>query len=133
MAKKKAELKTSVKSYQHGVNLEKQKICTYAKKMGTNVKSLQTTARSLQGEFKNYSKEMEIAGRNMIEEGNRHMNLKVGKFKGEITNQIKENKEAIAHIENGVKLFISDINKKKKDFQAYARGPFNNSIKAFWG
>lgn len=126
MASKKTELGTSVKSYQQDINLEKQKMGAYAKKMGTSV-------RSLQGDFKKHSKEMKEAGRNMIEEGNRNMNTKVGKFREEIKNQIKENKDAIAHMGNSVQFFLGEINKKKKDFRAYARGPFVSYIKAFWG
>lgn len=128
MAKKakQAVAKTSVKSYNEGINLEKQKMGTYAKKMGTNVKSLQ-------GEFKKHSKEIKEAGKNMLADGNKKMSAKIEKFNGEIKNQIRENKESIANMGNGVKLFISDVNKKKKDFQAYSRGPFNGYIKAFWG
>lgn len=118
MTKEKIESKPSVKSYQQDINLEKQKMDTYTRRMGSSVKSLQ-------GEFKKSAKEMKEAGKNMIAEGNANMSTKVGKFKGEIKNQIKENKEAITRIENGVQFFLGEINKKKKDFRAYA--------KAFWG
>ncbi len=123
---KKTEYETSVKSYQEGVNPEKQKMGAYTKKMRTNV-------RSLQAEFKKHAREMKEAGKNMIAEGNANMNSKVGKFRGEIKNQIKENKEAVTHLGNGVQFFFGEVNKKKKDFRAYSRGPFNGYIKAFWG
>lgn len=124
---------TSVSSYQQGVNEEKQKMGAYTKKMGTSVRSLQASVKPLQAEFKKHGKEMQEAGRTMIAEGNQNMRAKVGKFSGEIKTQIKENKAAVAHIGNGVKFLTSEVNKKKKDFQAYARGPFNGYIKAFWG
>lgn len=126
MAKKKTETGTSVNSYQQGINAERQKMGAYSKKMGTSV-------RSLQGEFKKHGKEMGEAGRTMIAEGNANMNAKVEKFRGEIKNQIKENKEAVARLGNGIRFFLGEVNKKKKDFRAYARGPFNSYIKAFWG
>lgn len=126
MANKKTEPGTSVKSYQQDINLEKQKMGNYTKKMRTSVKSLQAATKS-------YSKEMKDAGRNMIAEGNRNMNVKVGKFREEIKNQVKENKEAIAHIGNSIQFFLGEVNKKKKDFRAYTRGPFAGYIKAFWG
>ena len=112
--KKKAEhltLKTSVKSYQGDIGAEKQKMGDYAKKMSSSV-------RSLQKEFKIRAKEMKEAGRKMIEEGNRKMNALV-------KNQISENREAVSRIGNGVKMFLSEVNKKKKDFRAYQQ--------AFWG
>lgn len=56
--------------------------------------------KKMQNEFKRHSKEMKEAGRNMIEEGNMKMS-------------------------SSVKLFLSEINRVKKDFQAYTR--------AFWG
>lgn len=130
MGKKKeaehSKSKTSVKSYQGGIGAEKQAMAGYAKKMGSSV-------RSLQGEFKRHSKEMHEAGRNMIAEGNRNMSAKVGKFTGEIKNQIKENKEAVSRMEHGVRLFLSEVNNKKKDFRAYQHGPFQGYIRAFWG
>lgn len=117
---------TSVNSYRQDVNEEKRKMGAYTKKMGTSVKSLQAG-------YKKHGQEMRDAGRNMIAEGNENMNAKVGKFRGEIKDQIKENKAAIAHLGNGVRFFLGEVNKKKKDFQAYARGSFNSYIKAFWG
>ena len=131
MVKQKLEAKSSVKTYQQGIDIEKQKMGAYTKKMGSSVKSLQGGVKSLQGEFKKHGKEMREAGRAMIAEGNRNMAAKVGKFSGEIKNQIKENKEAIANMGNGVQFFLGEINKKKKDFRAYARGPFNGYIKLF--
>ena len=126
MVKQKLGAKSSVKTYQQGIDTEKQKMGAYTKKMGSSVKSLQ-------GEFKKHGKEMREAGRAMIAEGNRNMSAKVGKFMSEIKDQIKENKEAIANIGNGVQFFLGEINKKKKDFRAYASGPFNGYIKSFWG
>ena len=142
--KSKIKAKSSVKSYQQEIDTEKQKMGAYSKNMGKSVKSLQ-------GEFKKHSKEMQEAGRNMIAEGNKNMNAKVNQFEGEIKvaskamsdgikrlhtnikNQMKENKETVSRIENGVKFFCSEVNKKKKDFQAYAQGTFPPYIKAFWG
>lgn len=126
MAKKKTVFTTSVKSYKEGINSEKQQMDTYSKRMGSSV-------RSLQGDFRKHSKEMHEAGRNMIAEGNRNMNAKVGKFKAKIRDQLKENNNAIARMGDGVKFFLSEVNKKKKDFHAYQRGPFQAYIKAFWG
>lgn len=126
MAKKETESETSVKSYQQSINSEKQRMGAYAKKMGTSVKSLQ-------GEFKKHSKEVKEAGRNMIGEGIRNMKNKVGKFNNDIQDQIKENKASVSRMGDNIKYFLSEINKKKKDFKAYASGPFKNYIKAFWG
>lgn len=137
MSKKKESehvtLKTSVKSYQGGISAETQKMADYAKKMGSGVRSIQGQSKSLQGEFKKHSKEMKEAGRAMIAEGNRNMHTKVSKFTGEIKEQIKENKEAVSHMENSIKLFLSEVNKKKKDFLAYQHGSFHAYIRAFWG
>lgn len=119
-------LKTSVKSYQGDIDAEKQKMGDYAKKMGSSV-------RSLQKEFKGHAKYLQEAAAKMNEEGAARMQGKVNKFKAEIRDQGKENKEAIAYLGNGVKLLLSKVNQKKKDFHAYQQGPFQGYIKAFWG
>lgn len=142
--KAKPETKSSVKSYKQGIEAEKQKMSSYSKKFGT-------TVRSLQADFKKHQKELKEAALNMREEGAKNMGDKINKFKGEIKtatksmkdkvnkfnqevkNQISENKEAVARIEKGVKFFLSEINKMERDFRAYARGPFTEYIKAFWG
>lgn len=126
MAKKKTEAKSSVKTYQQDINAEKQKMGAYSNKF-------KTTVRSLQANFKKHAKDMKVAALQMREDGIKNMDEKVRKFNHEIKGQIQENKEAISHIANNVKFFQSEISKKKKDFQAYARGPFNSYIKAFWG
>ncbi len=141
-AKSKAEAKTSVKSYQKGINTETQKMTTYSKKFGTTVKSLQH-------DFKKHAKDIKEAASKMrkdkhmddrinefkgeLKTASKHMGSKVHKLNNDIKDQVKENKEASVRIENSVKLLLSEVNKKKKDFQAYARGPFNDYIKAFWG
>lgn len=117
--KAKAEGKMTVKSYQQDINAEKQRMTSYSKKFGS-------TVRSLQADFKKHAKEMENAASNMREEGIKNMSAKVGKFKGEIQDQIKENKTAVSHIASNVKFFLSEINKKKKDFKTYAKV-------SFWG
>ncbi len=127
MAKKaKAGAETSVKSYQQGIDSEKQKMGAYAKKMVSNVKSLQA-------EFKKHGKEMHEAGRNMIAEGNKKMAGKITRYKGEIRTQIKENNEAVSKMGSSIKFFLSEVNKTKKDFRAYQRGAFQAYINAFWG
>lgn len=130
MAKKKAKAKTeagtSVKSYQQGIDGEKQKMGAYSKKFGTTVKSLQA-------DFKIHAKDMKNAALQIREDGIKQMSQKVHKYKGDIKDQIVENKEAVARIGNSVKLFQSEVRKKDHDFQAYARGPFQGYIKAFWG
>lgn len=129
MGKKKAEsklLKTSVKSYQQGIDTEKQKMGAYSDKF-------KTTVRSLQANFKKHAKDMKNAALQMREDGIKQMSQKVHKYKGEIKDQIVENKESVARMDDNVKFFQSEINKKRKDFQAYARGPFQGYIKAFWG
>ncbi len=118
--------KTSVKSYQQNIDTEKQKMGTYSKKFGA-------TVRSLQANWKKYEKDMKESATKMREEGMRNMTLKVNRFKGDIKAQIAENKGAVSRISDGIKLFQSEIKKEKKDFQAYARGPFQEYIKAFWG
>jgi len=129
MAKKKAEPKkagTSVKSYKQDIDVEKQKMGAYSKEFGT-------TVRSLQAGFKKHAKDMNAAalkiredGIKIREDGIKNMSQKVGKFKYEI-------KEATTRMADNVKFIQCEINKKKKDFQAYARGPFQGYIKAFWG
>lgn len=61
----------------------------------------------------------------------KRMRQKVEGFKEEIRNQIKKNKEAVSKIGAGVKFLISEIDKKKSNFQAYAHGPFKNYINEF--
>ncbi|OIO62677.1 hypothetical protein AUJ69_02400 [Candidatus Woesearchaeota archaeon CG1_02_47_18] len=122
MAKKKAEPKkagTSVKSYKQDIDVEKQKMGAYSKEFGT-------TVRSLQAGFKKHAKDMNAAALKIREDGIKNMSQKVGKFKYEI-------KEATTRMADNVKFIQCEINKKKKDFQAYARGPFQGYIKAFWG
>ena len=131
--KKKAEAKSSIKTYKQGIDSEKQKMAAYSRKMETNVKSLQAGIRSLQNKFKGYSKGLREAANELREQGIKNMSEKVGKFKGEIRGQIRENREAVSHMQDNVKYYLSEIHKKKKDFQAYARGPFKDYIKAFWG
>ncbi len=130
MSKKKTSLKenigTSVKSYQEGIDTEKQKMNVYAKKMASSVKSLQN-------DFKKHAKDMNAAALALREAGMQNMNTKVTKFKGEIRAQVRENKEAIANIGNSVNYFVSQINGKKRDFSSYAKGEFQNWIKSFWG
>ena len=117
--KGKAEGKMNVRSYQQDINVEKQKMGAYSKKFGS-------TVRSLQADFKKHGKEMKEAASNMREEGIKNMSAKVGKFKGEIQDQIKENKQAVAHMVSNIKYFLGEINKKKKDFRSYAKV-------SFWG
>lgn len=114
-----AEGKMTVRSYQQGINVEKQQMGAYSRKFGH-------TVRSLQADFKRHEKDVKEAASNMREEGIKNMSAKVGKFKGEIQDQIKENKQAIAHIASNIKFFLGEINKKKKDFRSYARV-------SFWG
>lgn len=101
--KAKVEKKTSVRSYKQGIEVEKQKMGEYSKKFGASVKSLQ-------GDFKKHAKDLKD---------------KVDKLKGDIKDQVKENKEAASHMNSNVKLLLGEINKTKKNFQAYAQ--------AFWG
>ncbi|MEK6868753.1 MAG: hypothetical protein AABX74_00860 [Nanoarchaeota archaeon] len=117
--KGKAEGKMTVKSYQQDINVEKQKMGAYSKKFGS-------TVRSLQADFRKHAKDMKAAAENMREEGIKKMSAKVGKFKGEIQDQIKENKTAVAHIASNIKYFLGEINKKKRDFRSYAKV-------SFWG
>lgn len=140
----KKEEKKSVKSYQQDIEAEKQHMSSYSKRFAT-------TVRSLQANFRQHNKELKEAALKMREDGAKHMKAKINKFKGEIKtsgkamdenvdkfkqdikDQVKENKEAVSHIEKNVKYLLSEINKKKNDFQAYAKGPFQDYIKAFWG
>ena len=101
--KAKAEGKMTVKSYQQGINVEKQKMGAYSKKFGH-------TVNQFKGEIKTATKKM---------------NDGVDKLKGDIEDQIKENKTAVAHIASNIKYFLGEINKKKKDFKSYAV--------SFWG
>ena len=103
-AKVEKEGKTSVSSYKKGIEVEKQKMTT--------------SVKSLQGDFKKFAKDIKEKGKAMIEEGIKHMG-------GIIKAQVKENKEAVSHMEGNVKFLLGEINKKKKDFQAYSS--------AFWG
>lgn len=126
-------VKTSVKSYQQGIESEKQKTSTYSKEFEAGVKSLQTGVKSLQVDITKHSKDIKNAALKMREEGIEHMGKKVAKFGKEIEDQITENREATSHMADNVKYFISEIDKKKNDFQSYAQGPFTDYIKAFWG
>lgn len=126
-------VKTSVKSYQQGIESEKQKTSTYSKEFEAGVKSLQTGVKSLQADITKHSKDIKNAALKMREEGIEHMGKKVAKFGKEIEDQITENREATSHMADNVKYFISEIDKKKKNFQSYVQGPFTDYIKAFWG
>lgn len=144
MAKKKTEAKSSVKTYQQDIDAEKQKMGAYSNKF-------KTTVRSLQSNFKKHARDIKVAALQMREDGVKHMSNKINKFKGElkiagkimddkvrkfnheVKGQMQENREAVAHMADNVKFFQSEINKKKKEFQSYAHGPFNSYIKAFWG
>lgn len=86
VVKKGAGTKTSVKSYQRGIEAEKQKMKNYSKGFETNVKAFQA--------------EIQAQKKNMA---------------------------------NAVKFFISEVDKKKRDFKSYAHGTFKDYIKAFWG
>lgn len=119
-------VKTSVKSYQQGIESEKQKTSTYSKEFEAGVKSLQA-------DITKHSKDIKNAALKMREEGTEHMGKKVAKFGKEIEDQITENREATPHMADNVKYFISEIDKKKNDFQSYVQGPFTDYIKAFWG
>lgn len=125
-AKIEKEGKTSVMSYKQGVEVEKQEMGEYSKKFGASVKSLQSDS-------KKFAKELKEAGKAIIEEGIKHMEGNVSKYRSDIKAQIKENKEAVSHMQTNIKLLLGEINKTKKDFQSYAHGSFNNYIKAFWG
>ncbi len=124
--KARVEKKTSVSSYKTGIAAEQQKMGEYSKKFGASVKSLQSDS-------KKFAKDLKEAGKAMIEEGIKRMEGKVSKYRSDIRAQVKENKEAGSHMASNVKLFLGEINKKKKDFQAYAKGPFADYAKAFWG
>lgn len=125
--------KTSVKSYQQDIEKEKREMGAYSKEMATNVRKLQGNVKSLQADFKKYAKDLNASAATMREEGIKEMNGKIGKFKSDIKDQIKEHKEAISHMANNVRYFLGEINKKKKEFRAYTRGPFRDWINAFWG
>jgi len=104
-------VKTSVKSYQQGIGSEKQKTSTYSKEFEAGVKSLQSDIKN--------------AALKMREEGIEHMGKKVAKFGKEIEDQVTENREATSYMAANVKYFISEIDKKKNDFQS--------CINTFWG
>ncbi len=124
--KEEAKQRTSVRSYKEGVELEKQKMNTYSKKFVGGVKLLK-------GEFKKHSKDMKEAAQNLRAEGIKNMSEKVGRFKKDIQEQVKENKDAVVHMEDNIKYFTSEINKEKKGFRSYAQGPFKEYIKNFQG
>lgn len=125
--------KTSVKSYMQDIKAKKQKFGTYSKKMATNVATMQTDTKELKNEFKKYTKEIKGAAQKIREQGVKKMAQKKEKFKEEIKDQIKENKEAVTRISNGVRFLIKEIDKKREDFQSYAHGAFQECINAFWG
>ncbi len=120
------EKRTSVKSYQQGFDVEKQKMSAYSKKFEEDMKLLQSNTKALQLKFK-------TAGLAMREAGIKRMSEKVQKFNKDIKHQVEENKKAVAHMADSIKFFNSEIKNKKSKFQSYADGPFSNYIKAFWG
>lgn len=131
--KKKAKIKSeakreekSVKTHQESMEIEKQKMTAFSKKMGKSVKEMQA-------DFKRHAKIIRAAALNMREEGLKNMSEKIGKFSKEIQDQVKKNKEAASHMEDNIKYFISKINKKKNEFKSYAKGPFQDYIKNFQG
>jgi len=115
--KAKVEKKTSVRYFKQGIEVEKQNMGAYSKKFGTSVKSLQS-------DFKKLAKDLKEKGKAMIEEGIKHMGGKVSKYRSDIKAQVRENKESASHMDSNVKFLLGEINKKKKDFQAYSKGTF---------
>jgi len=125
-AEAKTPVKASVKSYQQGIESEKQEMSTYSKGFEAGVKSLQA-------DIEKHSKYVKNAALKMREEGVKNIGEKVVKFRKEIEDQIKENREAVFHMADNIKYFLSEIDKKKKDFQSYAQGSFNDYINVFEG
>ena len=101
----------SVRAYGQAIEGEKQEMATYSRKMKSNV-------RALQADFKKHAKDIKAAAIAIREEGIKNMS-------GKIRGQIKENKEAIANIANGVKYLIGQCDKKKKE-----RGYYNRYMEA---
>lgn len=117
--KVKAEAEMTVKSYQRDIGIEKQKMGTYSKKFGTTVRSLQADFKSLQADFKKCAADFKKYAKD-------DLGVKVARFKKDIQDQIKENKQAVAHMAGNISFFLREINKKKKDFESYAK-------LSFWG
>lgn len=115
---KKGQSRTSVSSYQQGVEAEKGKMDAYAKRMQADIKSTQN-------DFKKYAKEIKQAATALVEAGTKEMNEKVGGFRKEIRAQINENREAMAYMGGSVEALTKAIDQKKNDFQQWVRD--------FWG
>lgn len=112
-------LATSVKSYQRGINAEKQRMADASRKFEANVKSLGA-------EFKRYSKDITAGALLMREEGAREMKAKVGKFQYDIKAKIRADKESALR-------FKGNVQHLSREFQSYAKGPFADYVKAFLG
>lgn len=117
-SEEKGQSRTSVNSYQQGVEAEKGKMDAYAK-------SMQTDVNFMQNDFKKHAKEIKQAAAALLEAGTKEMSEKVGGFRKEIRAQVKENREAIAYMGGSVQALTKAIDQKKNDFQQWVRD--------FWG
>ena len=115
----KRPLSTSVRSYQRGINVEKQRMADASRKFGADVKSLEAG-------FKRSSKDITAGALLMREEGAREMKAKVGKFQNDIKAKIRADKESVSR-------FRDNVQHLSKDFQSYAKGTVAEYVKAFRG
>jgi len=97
------------------------------------ISKMKGSVNSLKNDWKEHGKSLKKAATQMRNQGINRMREKVRGFNNEISNQKKENRAAISRMKGDVGLFVSEIDGKRKDFQSYARGPFQSYIKAFWG
>jgi len=131
--KKSSKHKKSVKEFQNEIRAKEGEMQEYAKKQETAVRHLCGEVKTLKNSWKGYDKDLKKAAIQMRNQGINRMREKVRGFNNEISNQKKENRAAISRMKGDVGLFVSEIDGKRKDFQSYARGPFQSYIKAFWG
>ncbi|MBU2637375.1 MAG: hypothetical protein KJ955_00190 [Nanoarchaeota archaeon] len=115
----KKPLGTSVRSYQRGINAEKQRMADASRKFEANVKSLEAG-------FKRSSKDIVTGALLMREEGAREMKAKVGRFQNDIKAKIKADKESVSRFRGNVQHLSRECRSLSREFQSYA-------INAFWG
>lgn len=122
----KKPLATSVKSYQRGVNAEKQRMAESSRKFGANVKALGA-------EFKRSSKDITAGALLMREDGAREMKAKVGRFQNDVKAKIRADKESVSRFRGDVQRLSKEVRSLSREFQSYAKGPVADYVKAFWG
>jgi len=132
--------KAAIQMRNQGINRMREKVRGFNNEISNQKKENEVaisktkeSVNNLKNNWKAHGKSLKKAAIQMRNQGINRMREKVRGFNNEISNQKKENRVAVSRMKGDVGLFVSEIDGKRKDFQSYARGPFQSYIKAFWG